>query len=614
MSSNNEGNRMSSNKDVTDRGNNGVKRERVPNEEEIGVVGQRRNNNHNYNHTFSPQLQYRPGTIVQSQSLDDFIGNDNNISNHLYGVGPTSPTNIGMIGHDLSADDIQDLFGSIHGADANEDNSYRGCDSFSLSDNFHHQQHQNSVRSSSGIQDTYFPGMNEQQRVVVASGSNSSSTLLRNTMNNQVGMTHSVEHGGGYDRQGSMASANDPSDGNQSDGCGRGGDDLGYDDKLVSRTERKRSREKQRRFDVNKQFNDLTACLRHVESEYDSSELRAASLPAVFSASNRADLLARTVALLHALNDTNKRRKKEILDLKSQLDVSKQTGEDMAQKLKESIMAPQSVGGNKVMVMVPMMLGNDGTQHAMMYQNAATNPMWGMNQMHQQQHHPHQAIPAPTFPFMMPSPAGFLNSNSAAANTAAASSSVQQQQSHAASMNAVAPASATSSTAIGANDSNGVSTSGVDVTANNNIGMAASAISQNNQQQMLQQQAMMTQVPHWGMIQQQQHHAMQQMPFMMMPPQQHQFMPQMIMPVTGSTDGSGTAAIASTSGPINGVASSSSASAASIGGISVQQQQQQQQQQPVVNSNTSSPTSSHNSGKTDRSDPNLIGSNLAHCA
>jgi hypothetical protein len=148
----------------------------------------------------------------------------------------------------------------------------------------------------------------------------------------------------------------------------------GDDDKVVDRTERKRYREKQRRVDVNKQFVELTACLRQVESEFDSEELRSAALPSVFSPSNRADLLARTVALMNALHQCCKRRKTEVDTLKADLENAKKAGEEAAAKLKESIMAPQNVGGNRVMMMVPMMIGNDG-QTGMM---PMMNP-WGMN-------------------------------------------------------------------------------------------------------------------------------------------------------------------------------------------------------------------------------------------
>lgn len=148
----------------------------------------------------------------------------------------------------------------------------------------------------------------------------------------------------------------------------------GDDGKGVDRTERKRCREKQRRVDTNKQFSELTACLRQVESEFDSEELRSAALPSVFSPSNRADLLARTAALMNALHQCCKRRKVEVETLRVDLENAKKAGEEAAAKLKENIMAPQNMGGNKVMMMVPMMIGGDG-QTGMM---PMMNP-WGMS-------------------------------------------------------------------------------------------------------------------------------------------------------------------------------------------------------------------------------------------
>lgn len=130
--------------------------------------------------------------------------------------------------------------------------------------------------------------------------------------------------------------------------------DLG-DDKAVARTERKRSREKQRRCDVNRQFSELTAVLRRIEAE--AEELRA---PTLYSPNNRADLIARTASLLNQLHESNKRRKQEITQLQEELQQTKKAGEETAAKLKESMMTPQNMGGNKMLMMVPMMIGGDG--------------------------------------------------------------------------------------------------------------------------------------------------------------------------------------------------------------------------------------------------------------
>jgi hypothetical protein len=114
--------------------------------------------------------------------------------------------------------------------------------------------------------------------------------------------------------------------------------------KTMARSERKRSREKQRRCDVNRQFTDLTTVLKQIEAEEAAEDHSASTsssslwgvLPRVaFSASNRVELIARTITHLERLNASNKRRKKEIDSLQQQLDLAKKAGEDTAAKLKE---------------------------------------------------------------------------------------------------------------------------------------------------------------------------------------------------------------------------------------------------------------------------------------
>jgi hypothetical protein len=128
------------------------------------------------------------------------------------------------------------------------------------------------------------------------------------------------------------------------------------------RTERKRKLEKQRRSDVNGQFSLLQDTLRLIETEEPE---QVHGLPA-YSPSNRVDLIARSVALLQNLHTSAKRRKLQIEDLEKQLLTAKQAGEDTAAKLKEAMMAPQAMGNNKVMMMVPMMIGGDQGAAAMM--------------------------------------------------------------------------------------------------------------------------------------------------------------------------------------------------------------------------------------------------------
>lgn len=155
--------------------------------------------------------------------------------------------------------------------------------------------------------------------------------------------------------------------GSDAHSLGGGGDSS--DHKALARTERKRSREKQRRSEVNKRFTELTDVLRRIEGEVEETRALA---PILYSPNNRADLIARTVSLLNSLHESNKRRKQEISSLQEDLQQAKKAGEDTAAKLKESMMAPQNVGGNKVLMMVPMMIGGD---------NGATPAMgWGAGQ------------------------------------------------------------------------------------------------------------------------------------------------------------------------------------------------------------------------------------------
>jgi hypothetical protein len=115
--------------------------------------------------------------------------------------------------------------------------------------------------------------------------------------------------------------------------------------KVLARSERKRSREKQRRMDVNKQFTDLTKLVSQLEKEEREED------PTIFhqhfSATNRADLISRTIAHLERMRDSSKRRRTECASLQQQLQEAKKAGEDMAAKYKgllnnnQNMMMPQ---------------------------------------------------------------------------------------------------------------------------------------------------------------------------------------------------------------------------------------------------------------------------------
>lgn len=110
-------------------------------------------------------------------------------------------------------------------------------------------------------------------------------------------------------------------------------DDMEDGAKAQARSERKRSREKQRRCDVNRQFADLTALLKQIEAEEAEEDSTVARL--AFSPTNRVDMIARTITHLERLRAMNKRRKLEVETLQQQLEQAKKAGEDTAAKLKE---------------------------------------------------------------------------------------------------------------------------------------------------------------------------------------------------------------------------------------------------------------------------------------
>jgi hypothetical protein len=106
------------------------------------------------------------------------------------------------------------------------------------------------------------------------------------------------------------------------------------------RVERKRSRERQRRSDVNKQFADLTSLLRRIETEDLDDEVPLSIIP-LGGPSNRVDLIARTIAVLERMHDMSTKRKREVIDLNTQLEDMKKMAEDTAARLKEATLYQQ---------------------------------------------------------------------------------------------------------------------------------------------------------------------------------------------------------------------------------------------------------------------------------
>ena len=122
---------------------------------------------------------------------------------------------------------------------------------------------------------------------------------------------------------------------------GHNDDDNGIpaDSRAKARSERKRSREKQRREDVNKHFGDLTQLLRQVEAD-DDDGTKWVPIPTV-GPTNRVDLIARTIVVLERVHKVSVKRKQEIEDLNKQLEDMKKIAEDTTARLKEATMYQQ---------------------------------------------------------------------------------------------------------------------------------------------------------------------------------------------------------------------------------------------------------------------------------
>ena len=137
-------------------------------------------------------------------------------------------------------------------------------------------------------------------------------------------------------------------------------------EKARLRSERKRSREKQRRSDVNTQFADLTALLKKIEAENEDGENRIELSTASSSNMNRVDLIGKTIAILNRIHNENRKRKRTIDELQDELKETKKRADEATEKLQqqEKSSSSQDVKSDHVMMMVPMMVRPDGTAQA----------------------------------------------------------------------------------------------------------------------------------------------------------------------------------------------------------------------------------------------------------
>jgi len=169
--------------------------------------------------------------------------------------------------------------------------------------------------------------------------------------------------------------------------------------KNQARSERKRSREKQRRTDVNKQFGELTEVLKRIESEEqqlqqeraareeareggpkpNSSNQASRMILPPFSPTNRVDLIARTIAHLERLSHVTKKQVQELQSLEDQLRTAQKAGEDMAQKLKDAVFSQQQQGGMMMSGMMGAAANGGSIYNPMQMAMGGINPMAMVN-------------------------------------------------------------------------------------------------------------------------------------------------------------------------------------------------------------------------------------------
>merc|ERR1712161_61724 len=185
----------------------------------------------------------------------------------------------------------------------------------------------------------------------------------------------------------------------------------------------------ERRNDVNKQFQELTEVLKQIEREAqemgrgDDSYGSLSTMMAIAASTgptNRVDLIARTIVHLERLNRTAKKQKIEINQLREQLESTKKSGEDMAEKLKD-VMFNQQRHVMSGFSPYPHMMSSvqqqgttnntgavtcggtiPGTQQVGMRSVATNGTTTTTNGA---QHHQQQQIPMMMMPMMMPPPA-----------------------------------------------------------------------------------------------------------------------------------------------------------------------------------------------------------------
>jgi len=132
--------------------------------------------------------------------------------------------------------------------------------------------------------------------------------------------------------------------------------EINAESKALARSERKRTREKKRRCDVNAQFADLTTLLRRVEEEDENEDDDVEKRVTSSNPTNRVDLIARTIYMMERIHEGNIKRRKKMSKLQQDImDVEKRAkvAEDKLQKQKLD-------GKQQMMMMFPMMVPSPG--------------------------------------------------------------------------------------------------------------------------------------------------------------------------------------------------------------------------------------------------------------
>lgn len=127
--------------------------------------------------------------------------------------------------------------------------------------------------------------------------------------------------------------------------------------KAQARSERKRTREKQRRLDVNSQIVDLTAILQKVDAD-DLKDVANTAAAKNSSPGNRVDLIGRTIAVLNKIHGENRKRQAEISDLQEKVSKSNKNLETMIKEREQAVQSVVAAPNNAAPGMVlPMING-----------------------------------------------------------------------------------------------------------------------------------------------------------------------------------------------------------------------------------------------------------------